>query len=144
MIGTDAQAGGAPDAWADAWIGTPYADIGRGPVAFDCWGLVWAVYRDVFGVTVPAYDEAYAASTDGAGIQAVIDRECRAWHRQRVAAMGDVIVFRILGRRMHCGVALGGERFLHILFGARCCVERMSDATWRHRVAGIYRHDALA
>lgn len=143
--------------WSAAWVGTPYGDRGRGPDAYDCWGLVQTVFAVQYGIALPSYADDYPASVAGEAIEAVIDRECRAWHavvekvgnepipataRQR-AREGDVVVLRVLGRRMHCGVALDGDRFVHVLFGSQGCVERMSDRLWERRVEGIYRHRAM-
>lgn len=39
--------------WAEPLIGTPWAAGRDGPAAYDCWGLVRAVYRDRLGVDLP-------------------------------------------------------------------------------------------
>lgn len=39
--------------WADALIGKPYRLGGRGPEAFDCWGLLQFVWRSRLGLIVP-------------------------------------------------------------------------------------------
>lgn len=125
--------------WAAQYIGTPYADRGRGP-AYDCWGLVWAVYRYVFGIDIPSYASDYPASIAGADIEAVIERECLAWRAVAEPEHGDVVILRILGKKMHCGVCLGDGQFLHVLHGCRGVVERLNSKVWRNRVAGFYRH----
>lgn len=132
--------------WVDAWVGLPYADCGRGPDRYDCWGLVQAVYRDVFDVALPGYDDDYASSVAGAEIQTLIDRESRVWQRiadQADIRLGDVVIFRILGQRMHCGIALDTEQFLHVLQGCEAVVERLTSPVWRNRISGIYRHEAM-
>lgn len=35
-------------------LGLPFADGGRGPDSYDCWGIVREVYRR-YGVTLPDY-----------------------------------------------------------------------------------------
>jgi cell wall-associated NlpC family hydrolase len=40
--------------WASAYIGKPYEHAARGPDKFDCWGLVWAVYKS-FGIYLPEF-----------------------------------------------------------------------------------------
>ncbi len=39
--------------WAAKDIGLPYQAGGRGPSHFDCWGLVWLIYGQVFGIQLP-------------------------------------------------------------------------------------------
>lgn len=40
---------------AARYIGKPYQIGGRGPEDFDCWGLLWWVYRDEFRIDLPEY-----------------------------------------------------------------------------------------
>lgn len=40
---------------AARYIGSPYQIGGRGPVEFDCWGLLWWIYRSEFGIILPEY-----------------------------------------------------------------------------------------
>jgi cell wall-associated NlpC family hydrolase len=42
-----------PDAFVNAWVGTPFAWDGRTRAGVDCWGLVWRFYFDVLGVRLP-------------------------------------------------------------------------------------------
>lgn len=37
------------------FIGKPWVSGARGPDAFDCWGLVYYVYRTFYGVELPAF-----------------------------------------------------------------------------------------
>lgn len=39
--------------WAADYVGRPYSPGGRGPDAYDCWGLVRAVYEDRFDIALP-------------------------------------------------------------------------------------------
>lgn len=42
--------------WASLYIGRPWVSGGAGPEAYDCYGLVRAVYRDRLGIDVPLVD----------------------------------------------------------------------------------------
>lgn len=39
--------------WAVKYIGMKYEEGGRGPVSFDCWGLLRAVYSEQFNIELP-------------------------------------------------------------------------------------------
>ena len=39
--------------WCENYIGKPYKAGASGPLFYDCWGLVRAVYLDVFGINLP-------------------------------------------------------------------------------------------
>lgn len=41
--------------WSSQYLGKPYDVDGYGPDAFNCWGLVWEVYRAQFGIDLPKY-----------------------------------------------------------------------------------------
>lgn len=130
--------------WLTDWMTRArYGDRGRGPVEYDCWGAVRHFYSRELGIDLPGYDDEYASSIAGPQIQAVIDREVRAWRPVSAPARGDLVIISLLGRRTHCGVALDGGRFLHLLVGCEACVERISSPVWARRVDGIYRHWAM-
>lgn len=41
--------------WSTPYLHKPWSPAGYGPQSFNCWGLVWHVYRNHFGVTLPMY-----------------------------------------------------------------------------------------
>ena len=41
--------------WAYDYLNKPWLIGGRGPDNFDCWGLVYCIYRDRYGILLPAY-----------------------------------------------------------------------------------------
>lgn len=43
--------------WVQPLIGTPWVIGGRDTTGFDCWGLLWYVYRTQFGIELPNYPE---------------------------------------------------------------------------------------
>jgi cell wall-associated NlpC family hydrolase len=67
-------------AWVSGWIGLPWADRGRGPQAYDCWGLVRAVLAEQFALEVPDFSQKYGRSRS-ASAASVIDAERLDWQR---------------------------------------------------------------
>ncbi len=41
--------------WAKKYIGLPYELEARGPHKVDCWGLVYLVYKQEYGIELPLY-----------------------------------------------------------------------------------------
>ena len=39
--------------WLAKYIGLPHAPGGRGPFAFDCWGILCLVYANEYGIVLP-------------------------------------------------------------------------------------------
>ncbi|MGB1560812.1 MAG: C40 family peptidase [Sinimarinibacterium flocculans] len=129
--------------WAAWYVGMPYADKGRGPEAFDCWGLVQRIYADQFGIDLPGFENDYPHSADRMATAAVISRECGTWSRVDRPRVGDVIVLAIGGRPCHCGIAVSATTMLHTLTGTAACIESLAGLRWRHRIEGIYRHAGM-
>lgn len=129
------------------FIGLPYADKGRGPVAYDCWGLCAAVYRDVYGLPLPDYADSYTSADDGDSVAAAVRAGLADWKPVQKPRAGDLLILRILGRPWHCAVMVDSVRFLHVPPPGRdgrqtlSCVERIDAAIWARRIEGFYRHD---
>lgn len=86
--------------------GARYAPLGRGPVEFDCWGLVLAA-RKALGLKLPL-DPMEAALTPG-DMPAIVARNLAAgdW-RPSPPADGAVVMFPSLARCLHAGVWVAG------------------------------------
>jgi cell wall-associated NlpC family hydrolase len=107
------------------YVGTPYRYGGNSAATgFDCSGLVWRVYRQATGITLPR-------DTDGisrTGI-AIASRELQP---------GDLVFFNTMRRPYsHVGIFLGRDRFVHApSSGGTVSVARLSNRYWRQRFNG--------
>jgi len=41
--------------WAQQYIGRRWVSGARGPLTFDCWGLVWWIYKHHYAIELPEY-----------------------------------------------------------------------------------------
>ena len=134
--------------WTDSWIGLPYAIGGRGPRAFDCFGLVQALYRARHGIDLAAPEERLA---DHRAALAVAERDWSPVAAEDVRE-GDALVFRGLNPgALHVGYAVDGADMLHT--GGRAGpgspvpqasrVERWARPAWRALLVGCWRPDAV-
>ena len=124
--------------WTDPWVGLPYAVGGRGP-AFDCFGLVQALYRDRHGIDLTG-PEARLADHRAALAAAT------GWHAVNAADVceGDALVFRgEMPGAMHVAYALGSADMLHTSPGQGSRVEKWKRAAWTVRLIGCWRSDAV-
>ena len=88
-------------------IGRPFRDGGRGPEAFDCWGLVRFVEAEHFGVEVPDWS-ILPAERSLIRARVLAERQSERWRRIAVPEPGAVAV---LGRGLgetHLGVVVDG------------------------------------
>lgn len=125
------------------YIGLPYESRGRGPRAFDCWGLVRLFYQREVGVDLRDLSDGYAdAGKDVDGVVATVMRESAQWARVEPPAFADVVLFRIAGKVRHAGVVVAPGLMLHSLDGHESVLERFDGPKWGRRVEGFYRHAA--
>ena len=121
-------------------IGIPYKERGTPPVDADCWTLVKHYHREVFGHALPDYfyeiGELFTQSCAD-----LMERAPLGPHWQPVSDYqhGDVLVFRVNGQPVHCGVYIGDGDFLHSLKGRMSCLEHLDPAHWQKRLIGAYR-----
>lgn len=133
-------------AWAAPWIGRPYADKGRGPDAFDCWGFVRAILAAERGVVLPDYAEAYTtADAPDSVAQAVTVGLSAGWQPVAEPQAFDLLILRIAGRPWHCALLVNGVQFIHCappnLHGVQqgSCVDRLDSPRWSRRIDGFWR-----
>ena len=118
-------------------VGKPFAEFGRGPQSYDCYGLVLEVSRRL-GRPFPDYGSLPAASEG-----AIRRIEERRGELLPVAApeVGDVVLMSVAapGRPDHLGIVTEPGWFLHALPRRGACLSRLS--LWEPFILGIYRAD---
>lgn len=117
-----------------------YADRGRGPRCYDCWGLFQLLYRLELGIELPSYDERYASAQQGQDVESVIHKEIAHWRPIKYPEPFSLLIFRVAGKEQHCGCALDGYNFIHMFRGQNVAVEPIYGRRWRKRFAGAYRY----
>lgn len=134
--------------WAANYIGLPYRHNGRGPEAFDCWGLVRLVLQLQFGIEVPSYDwlspEQCTTSKDLRVVASLMDEYRKDWidlGKSQVGIVeGDIALLLRFGMPCHVGIICGKDWMLHTEFGVDAVTSRIS----KDRLVTILRHKELA
>ncbi len=127
--------------WAEDLIGRPWEAGGRGPHAFDCWGLVRWCWRERFAIEVPEIP------VDAANLRAVLagfrnHPERRRWQLVDRPCEGDAVLMRQSRHPVHVGLWLtvDGGGVLHAARGIGVVFQLPVDLTahgWR--IEGTYR-----
>lgn len=115
-------------------IGKPYAPHGRGPDAYDCFGLAIEVLSR-YGIALP---DAYYLDENRSFNSIVIEDVAREYVIPKVETPedGDLVVMRINGVPSHIGVYIGDGKCIHAWRPA----VKVSDMTSiRNKIEGIYR-----
>lgn len=110
------------------YVGVPYRYGGTSARSgFDCSGLVWRVYRQAAGITLPR--DTYGISRAGLAIP------------RRQLQAGDLVFFNTMRRPYsHVGIYVGNGRFVHApSSGGVVGIARLSDRYWRQRFNGVRR-----
>ncbi len=127
--------------WWNQYIGKPFAEKGRGPHEFDCWGLVRQVYLDHLGIELPSYTEKYETTDDRDLLGEVIGRESKEkWDDVTQPKPFDVIILRLRGVPMHVGLVTKPGFMIHCARGIGVVNEKYDSARWRCNVLGFVRH----
>jgi len=132
------------------FIGIPFTPKGAAFEGCDCWGLCRLVLREEFGVEVADLAVDYPDLDD----YRALERSAMAEQQRPVIWQpiefpdiepGDLLLLRLAGHPVHCGIYIGGNRMLHIFdtIGA-FHVELLPGNQWHRRIMGIYRHRELA
>jgi cell wall-associated NlpC family hydrolase len=127
-------------AWVNDYIGKPFADHGRGPQAFDCWGLVKHVLEEQLGLFgLPDFGDSYVTAVDRV-VPSLVASERAAWRQVREPQCGDVVVMCRHGRPSHVGVVVSENVMLHVERGTHACLEELDAPRLKGRIDGYYRH----
>lgn len=120
----------SPDALftALAALGIDYRYGGRSPATgFDCSGLVAHVFRDAYGLAIPAQTKAQSRLGKPVDLPQI--------------ETGDLVFYNTLGQpNSHVGIYIGDNRFIHApRTGSSVRIESMHSTYWKNRFTGARR-----
>ncbi len=124
--------------WAERYVGIPFKPKGRDRSGCDCYGLVRLIYREVFGIDLPAHDADYER-LDPVILERLIRGEA-GWQQVTTPRIGDIVLARRRRRRraVHMGVVVSWNAFVHVTLMTPAVIEPL-DGEWRGRIAGFFR-----
>lgn len=105
-----------PDAFVNAWVGTPFKWDGRDRRGVDCWGLVWRFYRDCLGAELPDWRRAGGALA-ALGELVATKRAGGGWHAFAGPRDGAIVIASDARGAAHTGIVWRGG-VLHAKLGA--------------------------
>jgi cell wall-associated NlpC family hydrolase len=134
-----------PADWCAEFIGLPFKDHGRDRTGFDCWGVVRCVLQDRFGINdLPDYCESYDNARNQQAVSSAVEAGLASgWRKlspEESPREGDLIILKLAGRPWHCAISAGSDWMMHCVDDIGVIAEQWSNALWRNRVEGFYRH----
>lgn len=116
-------------------VGKPYAEGGRGPNSYDCWGVVMYIYRK-HGLNLYNYPVSFA-NMDARQMSDYINEKKKYWVNVGRPQLLAVVLFNdFKGNAAHVGVCLDNEKFIHAEEGVGVCIDRIEK--WKPFVQGYY------
>ncbi|MCD1147207.1 C40 family peptidase [Peptoniphilus sp. KCTC 25270] len=108
-------------------IGTPYVWGGTSSSGYDCSGLVYAIYHNELGISLPRTSSAQS----GFGTQVSRDN----------LQAGDLVFFNTTGRGVsHVGIYIGDDTFIHAASGAgQVKTNKLSEKYYNSRFVNATR-----
>ncbi|MEN6567206.1 MAG: NlpC/P60 family protein [Veillonellales bacterium] len=119
----------------DDLLGSPFADGGRGPSQYDCWGLCREVYRR-YGVNIPDYP---ISAMDANRICKQMEQEQHKWVQIQQPYPVPCLVAICLDSASwvnHAGVYIGNGQFIHAYRKTGVVIDRIKK--WRSSIVGFY------
>jgi cell wall-associated NlpC family hydrolase len=104
----------------------------------DCWGLVRLVSREQYQRELPrlVYDDADDMRASAALVDGM--RPDAAWRKLDAPVPGAILLLRIAGLAVHCGLVLSDHLMLHTLRGHHAALDRYTGQRWGSRIDGAY------
>lgn len=132
-----------PDfSWVPDVIGTDWVLRGRDPVAgWDCLGCAEVGQARALGAPEINSLGIYAAderNSPSAMFADLISRGLPLYRPVPERVPGAIVLFRIGRRPVHCGLYLGGGRFLHASQKAGTIISDLSDFDYGHAASDYY------
>lgn len=106
--------------WALAYIGKPWQSGAQGPDAYDCWSLVRAVQKNVFGNDLPMIS---VNALDPAAVMAAFagNAEYAHWQQVEIPQDGDCVITKsspLVAEHVGIWIDVDGGRILQAVYGA--------------------------
>lgn len=131
------------EAWINDYVGVPFKGFGRTPAAWDCWGVIYHIYKTHFGIEVPTYRSDYSNAEDLEEVNQLTRQERGRWNKIDAGdeRFGDVVLCRSGDAFCHVGLVVERPNMLHVERGITTIVESYTGLLWKNRIVGFYRHD---
>ena len=130
----------------EKYVGIPFKDHGNTREGCDCYGLVYLIYKEEFGLLLPQvgdmYDNAYNRKEVDGLLTSHLDYHswCIDVTKNPPYRPFDMLVFRIAGTDHHVGRYIRDGYMLHIIDGCNSGIERYTGIRWGRQLHRVIRH----
>lgn len=118
----------------------PYKEKGRSMEGWDCFGLLWVIFRDFTGVELPLFLEDYQNVADTQHLQNLIEGNKGMFIKVERPKPLDFILINIVGEPVHCGLFIGRDKFIHCRKATGTVISSVNDHKWKDRIVEYRRY----
>lgn len=116
----------------------PFRSHGRSYRGWDCWGLFYLAYRDIYDIELPSYRKEYKSIKDCGKLKELIKMGLEdMWKPTTYPKEGNSVIIYHEGREIHVGMMISKDRVIHTDAGVNTCIQKLTD----FRIEGIYRYN---
>lgn len=121
-------------------VRVPFVVGGRSFDGWDCWGLIYVAYRDVFGVEINKLAIEYdPSSTPHDEIDRLANQEKSEWIDVFQPRFGDIALYRVGRYQSHVSLVLPANRMIHSERKIGTHSDRLDNLIWAQRNVGYFR-----
>lgn len=120
----------------------PFKIGGRDYDGWDCWGLVYCAFRDVYGQSISSLAADYHGDVSYKELARLVDIERAEWLETPEPAPGRVALFRMGRYATHVALVLERSQMIHCERRAGTIVERHDSFLWAGRNVGFFQYRA--
>lgn len=131
------------------FVGIPWKEHSASHDGCDCWGLLYLVYKEKFGIVLPLFHDRYDTLEDRVAVRKLMqdEKDLQADWREIYPGeetSGDGVLMTLGARPTHVGIVQVPGKLLHIDFGmANSVIESYTAPKLSKRIAGFYRHHGV-
>lgn len=133
--------------WAEWYLERPWVIGARGPDAFDCWGLIYWIYKHQYDIELPAYPGVDAKNLSLVTKMITAGAEGSDWTQVDKPVEGCVVAMSKNTRRLHhVGLYLAIDKgcILHATDLGKVIAQPIQDLTrWGWRRVEFYTHKGM-
>jgi cell wall-associated NlpC family hydrolase len=128
--------------WYQKYLPIPFKEKGRGWDGVDCWGLPFLAYPKERNIILPDYLDVYQSTNDRDILGQTIQNERNSkWKAPEVPATFDIIILKMRGVPMHCGIVIKPGLMIHCAKDINTVIERYDSLRWKNKVVGFARYE---
>lgn len=130
------------DEFINKALTVPFLEKGRSFEGWDCYGLIYMAYKEIYGINLPEYLD-YNSTNEYEQLKNLINASKPLWEEVNRPQSGDVAVFNLSGSPCHVALIVDKYTALHCESKIGTFIESLKAPMWKKRLDGIYRHNTF-